>query len=124
MSAIETELAALSRYLEQRREALLQAWRTAVFEDPALTTGQALPRAQLNDHIPAVLSAFEKQLALAATAVTEAPDASQDAAAHGLHRWQQGYDLREVTRELGRLNECMVVELKRIPRRGRSCRMR
>lgn len=35
-----------------------------------------------------------------------------DAAAHGLHRWQQGFDLSEVTRELGRLNECVVVELE------------
>ncbi len=118
MPAIETELAALSRYLEQRREVLLHAWRKAVFEDPALTTGQTLPRAQLNDHIPAVLSAFEQQLAQAAATATGAADAagmadaSQDAAAHGLHRWQQGYDLREVTRELGRLNECMVVELE------------
>ncbi|MCS4510508.1 hypothetical protein [Xylophilus ampelinus] len=58
MPAIETELADLALYLEQRREALLQAWRIAVFEDPALTTGQSLPRVQLNDHIPAVLSAF------------------------------------------------------------------
>ena len=117
MPAIETELVALSRYLEQRRDVLLRAWRTAVFEDPALTTGQTLPRAQLNDHIPAVLSAFEKQLAQAADtaiddAATASVSASQDAAAHGLHRWQQGYDLREVTRELGRLNECMVVELE------------
>jgi len=35
-----------------------------------------------------------------------------DAAAHGLHRWQQGFDLAEVTRELGRLNECVLVELE------------
>jgi signal transduction histidine kinase len=34
-----------------------------------------------------------------------------DAAAHGLHRWQQGFDLAEVTRELGRLNECVVAEI-------------
>jgi hypothetical protein len=34
------------------------------------------------------------------------------AAAHGLQRWQQGYDLREVTRELGKLNECVVAELE------------
>jgi signal transduction histidine kinase len=35
----------------------------------------------------------------------------QPAAAHGLQRWRQGYDLREVTRELGKLNECVVAEL-------------
>jgi signal transduction histidine kinase len=29
-----------------------------------------------------------------------------------LQRWQQGYDLREVTRELGKLNEIVVAELE------------
>src|SRR6202034_2536914 len=33
------------------------------------------------------------------------------ATAHGLQRWRQGYDLREVTRELGKLNECVIAEL-------------
>ena len=36
-----------------------------------------------------------------------------DASAHGLQRWQQGYDLREVTREWGRLQLCLVDELER-----------
>ena len=36
-----------------------------------------------------------------------------DAAAHGLHRWQQGFDLTEVVRELGRLNETVVAEIDR-----------
>jgi hypothetical protein len=35
-----------------------------------------------------------------------------DAAAHGLQRWQQGYDLREVTREWGRLQLVVVDELE------------
>jgi len=35
----------------------------------------------------------------------------EPAAAHGLQRWKQGYNLREVARELGRLNECVLLEL-------------
>lgn len=91
------------------------AWRLAVKRDPALTTGDSLPRAQLNDHIPALLQTFEQKLDPSLHANKHALPASQNeqAAAHGLHRWQQGYDLREVSRELGRLNECMVVELDR-----------
>jgi len=51
-----------------------------------------------------------------ACAVSSATDVVQEAgqqpaAAHGLQRWRQGYDLREVTRELGKLNECVVAEL-------------
>lgn len=108
------EHAALSAYLKRRRGAILQAWRMAVTSDPTLTSGAALPRAQLHDHIPALLVDFERTLAgTAAPAGANDQEAHQDdAAAHGLHRWQQGFDLVEVTRELGRLNECLVLELE------------
>jgi signal transduction histidine kinase len=83
-------------------------------QDPALRTGQALSREQVNDHIPALLASFERDLRSAARGhaqpVPEAATAAQGQA-HGLHRWHQGYDLREVTRELGHLNECVCVEL-------------
>ena len=36
----------------------------------------------------------------------------EDAAGHGLQRWQQGYHLREVTREWGHLHLCLVDELE------------
>ena len=41
----------------------------------------------------------------------------ESAAAHGLQRWKQGYGLREVARELGKLNECVVLELNEYARR-------
>jgi signal transduction histidine kinase len=109
----DSELTALADYIEGRREAILQAWRGAVRKDPALTTGDSLPRVDLYDHIPALLLTFEREL-------HRVPDkqgplsgiaAQESAAAHGLTRWQQGYDLREVTRELGKLNETVVSEL-------------
>jgi signal transduction histidine kinase len=116
MPSNETELAALAAHIAQRRGAILQAWRKAVTSDPALTSGASLPRAQLHDHIPALLIDFEQRLAAGGAAkAANAKDARKvqkgDAAAHGLHRWQQGFDLEEVTRELSRLNECVVAEL-------------
>lgn len=116
MPSGETEFAALAAYIAQRRGAILRAWRTAVTSDPALTSGASLPRAQLHDHIPALLLDFEQRLAAdGAGQAADVKDAKSvqrgDAAAHGLHRWQQGFDLTEVTRELSRLNECVVVEL-------------
>jgi signal transduction histidine kinase len=118
VSSIETEFAALAEYTAQRRGAILQAWRQAVACDPMLTSGSSLPRAQLHDHIPALLVDFEHSLAAGAAAkAADVKDANQvhnaDATAHGLHRWQQGFDLAEVTRELSRLNECVVIELDR-----------
>lgn len=102
-------LVALASHLAQRRDAILSAWRAEVAADPTLTSGAALPRAQLHDHIPALLEDFEQRLRM------PHPDAIHqgNAAAHGLHRWQQGFDLAEVARELGRLNECVVSEIDR-----------
>lgn len=106
--------AALSAYLKRRRGAILQAWRAAVTADPMLTSGASLPRAQLHDHIPALLVDFEHRLVDDGVAIDAVDQELHqgDAAAHGLHRWQQGFNLGEVTRELGRLNECVVAELE------------
>lgn len=116
MPSLETELAALAAHIAQRRGAILRAWRDAVASDPSLTSGASLPRAQLHDHIPALLVDFEQRLAASgAASAADLRDAQKvqtgDAAAHGLHRWQQGFDLAEVARELSRLNECVVAEL-------------
>lgn len=111
MALLQTELAALAAYLSTRRPAIMEAWREAIRRDPTLTSGNALPRAQLNDHIPSVLVAFERELGNPGAA-DGADVANDNAAAHGMHRWQQGYDLREVVRELGRLNVCVVDELE------------
>lgn len=114
MSNPRRELAVLAVHLRSRREAILEAWRQAATDDPKLTTSATLPKAQLIDHIPVLLETFERRLDPELERLD--PRASQDqqvgAALHGLHRWQQGYDLLEVSRELGRLNECVVIELE------------
>jgi len=113
MGEASDERRALADYIGARRLIILETWRSAINRDPSLTSGESLPRGQLFDHIPDILSIFERGLrARPDQAVASASDAAQEsAAAHGLLRWQQGYDLREVTRELGKLNECVVAEL-------------
>ena len=92
---------------------MLEAWRESIKSDPALSTGDSLPRVDLYDHIPSLLSTFERQLRRNANGAASVHGEGQvPAAAHGLQRWQQGYDLREVTRELGKLNEIVVSELE------------
>jgi signal transduction histidine kinase len=114
MGEIADSGSSLAQYLSDRRSAILENWRAAIKRDPALNTGDSLPRSQLFDHIPAMLSTFERELrALPADGSVHLGSAAHEfAAAHGLQRWQQGYDLREVTRELGKLNECVVAELE------------
>lgn len=113
MQGKQQELIALADHLRQRHEALLLAWRSAIKQDPDLTSGDSLPRSELFDHIPALLLTFERGLRRAAAGdeKTEEEAAQDSAAAHGLQRWKQGYDCREVTREWGKLNECVVLEL-------------
>lgn len=113
MSSTESELAAVAAHMAQRRPAILQAWRVAVTSDPTLTTGASLPRAQLHDHLPALLADFEHKLGTMGAAGSAGLQGvlKGDGAAHGLHRWQQGFDVAEVTRELAQFNECVVVEL-------------
>ena len=109
------ELARLADHLTEQREALLQAWESTIRTDPLLAPGHSLPKGQLLDHIPRLLTTFEQALRRLAAA-SEAIDQGEEhrtGAAHGLERWKQGYDLREVARELGILNECVVAELDR-----------
>ncbi|MEO9162149.1 MAG: HAMP domain-containing sensor histidine kinase [Casimicrobiaceae bacterium] len=109
------QLEALASHLAARREAVMLAWRQAIACDPEMNAGASLPRAQLNDHVPQLLEAFGAKLRALAGNSVEAPEDGHkdDGAAHGLQRWQQGYDLREVTREWGRLELCMADELER-----------
>ena len=113
MAALQRSLTDLAAHLRAQREETIQIWREAVKADRLLTTAHSLPRAQLDDHIPGLLQAYELQLETGAPATQRAvAEQSEQAAAHGLHRWQQGYDLQEVARELGRLNEAVVVQLE------------
>ena len=111
---IDEQLVELAAHLAARRAVLLQAWRKAVHDDPELTTPSALPRTQFDDHIPQVLDAYEHKLHLRPHAESTAAVAElrANATEHGLHRWQQGYDLREVTREWGHLSLCLTDELE------------
>ena len=114
MQDIHGELIALADHVRDERGAILLEWYRAIKRDPTLTDGDSLPRSELYDHIPALLTAFERSLRRAADQLEPADAATQEpAAAHGLQRWQQGYDLGEVTRELSQLNRCVILALDR-----------
>jgi signal transduction histidine kinase len=110
------QLHALAEFLGTRRSTILRACRASARADPEQTTVNSLTREQFIDHIPEVLDAFERKL--------KAPAGSRRAAAaekeekleqvkHGLHRWQQGYRLRELLHEWGHLHLCLFNELER-----------
>ena len=108
------QLSALAGHLLAQRDVILQAWREAGDADSEPSIASSLSRAQFNDHIPAVLDCLARTM--------ETWPAPLDAAAvrhelaqvleHGLQRWQQGYQLRELIREWGHLQVTVADELE------------
>ena len=113
--SVAFELALLASHLLARRSEILAAWSHAIERDPEITTAGTLSRVQFYDHIPAMLDALDR--ALRSTRLRDALDAKRDEAdnaeGHGLQRWQQGYDDREVMREWITLNGCLGDEFER-----------
>jgi signal transduction histidine kinase len=104
----EEQLITLATYIAAQRPVILKAWHDAVHSDSALSTALLLPRSQFYDRIPDVLDAFTRKLHVQRESAASEAELKSDAAAHGLQRWQQGYHLREVTREWARLQTCLA----------------
>ncbi len=116
MSTAQTreQLSALAAHLGEQREHILESWRVATENVAELTIASSLTRLQFNDHIPGVLDSFA--LRLRAWPEVESPQAQQNekdqVIEHGLQRWQQGYQLRELTQEWGHLQMAVREELE------------
>ena len=108
------QLAALSDLFAARREAVLVAWRKVDRADPEQKTGRSLTLGQFLDHIPPILDAFERKLRSrpgGAEAQAAEVEKKAEGVKHGLHRWQQGYRLKELISECGHLQLCVAEEL-------------
>jgi signal transduction histidine kinase len=105
-------LSSIADYLARRRDAVLASWREMASIDARLTTADRLTRTQFNDHIPQALDALDWSLR------GGGPMRADNAAEHGTHRWQQGYALAELVRELGYLHVCLLRELHAYLRAG------
>ncbi|MEO8629324.1 MAG: HAMP domain-containing sensor histidine kinase, partial [Betaproteobacteria bacterium] len=112
MITAQQHLRAVAAHLLTRRPAILKAWREAVKGDPALATAAALTRHKFNDHIPVVLDAFQCELQSGDPEMESNDDALRGGAQHGAHRWQEGYNVGEVTREWHHLHGCVLDELE------------
>ena len=81
-------------------------------------TGRALTLGQFLDHIPAILDAYELRLRSrpgGAEARAAEADKKKEGVKLGLHRWQQGYRLKELVTECGHLHLCVFEELGSLP---------
>ena len=92
-------LAELGEFLLARRADITRLWIAAVDRSPEITSSNDLTYKQLLDHLPQLCEELAEILKTAASGVVPATVPS-DAAVHGRKRWQQGYRLDEVIREI------------------------
>jgi signal transduction histidine kinase len=109
------ELSALASELLSRRNQILHAWRSAGDGSTERSIASSLSRAQFNDHIPAVLDCLGHTIQAWPGEQDELAEQNQTlrVCEHGLQRWQQGYQLRELIREWGFLQIAVNEELER-----------
>ena len=98
----------LIAYLFNRRETLLNNWRTVCEADPALKKIAVLSREEFNNLIPIILDSLEQQLQ------GKQPETSPIVAAqsHGLQRWQKSLELPNLLKELNHLSVILFDELR------------
>jgi signal transduction histidine kinase len=97
----------LANYLSTCERTIIDAWIRAVKSDPEIPSGQKLTPDELSDHLPALFDDLIDCLQ------TSAPEAArervrQEAHRHGNQRWNQGYQLIELLRELGTVHRLLL----------------
>ena len=111
---LRAQMAGLAEHLGNQRKTILKCWREATEDSPGVTIASSLTSLQFNDHIPGLLDAYNRILTAwpgAASAGSQLHEKEQ-VIEHGLQRWQQGYRLRDLTREWGHLHLCVSAELE------------
>jgi signal transduction histidine kinase len=92
-------LAAFADFIRANRDEITRYWVTAVDRSPQVQSSEDLTFSQLVDHLPQLCNDLAD--ALSTTKMAEASaELARHSTAHGRKRWQQGYRLEELIREL------------------------
>src|SRR3954469_6381496 len=100
--AEDVPLGSLFEVLKERREQLISCWGARI---KTLVASASLPRAELLDHIPAFVDEIIQALYPSAVPL---PPMSARAEQHGEQRLGLGFDVAEVVREYGMLDDCIL----------------
>ena len=97
--------------LKNGQETIVRTWTEKVTADRRVSSDERLSYLQLVDHIPQIVEELHHALG---EAPAESP-ALCEGREHGRQRWRQGYELKEVVRELTLLRVTLVefIELYR-----------
>ena len=99
----------LCRLLENGHDIIVRDWAEKVSADRRIHSDERLTYLQLVDHIPQIVEELRHAL------VHAPPEGRmlQQGREHGRQRWQQGYELKEVVRELTLLRTTLIEFLER-----------
>jgi hypothetical protein len=100
---------AISRLLRTGQETIVRDWTQKVTTDRRINSDARLSYLQLIDHIPEIVEELQRAIA---RGEREAPMMSEGRE-HGRQRWRQGYELKEVVRELTLLRATLIEFLER-----------
>lgn len=100
---------AISRLLRTGQETIVRDWTEKVATDRRINSDARLSYIQLIDHVPQIVEELRQAIA---HGEREAPMMSEGRE-HGRQRWRQGYELKEVVRELTLLRATLVEFLER-----------
>lgn len=87
----------VSRLLETGSETIVRTWTQKVASDKRVQSDAQLNYIQLIDHVPQIIEELRQALARDAHPDTGSLRKGRE---HGRQRWRQGYELKEVIREL------------------------
>jgi hypothetical protein len=86
----------ISRLLQSGADIIVREWTHKVATDRRVSTDAQLTYVQLVDHVPQML----EEIRSAMVRGPEAGSTIREGEKHGRLRWKQGYELKEVVREL------------------------
>lgn len=109
--SMERCFALLADFLGKRRETITRMWIDGVLRHAGIPSARGLTFQQLSDHLPNLFDDMEAALRAEARD-KQLPDKEilADAETHGLHRWEQGFHLDELLRELSIIRTLVMRE--------------
>ena len=94
----------LATALVNERDALMQRWRARVRDLPSAAK---LDLPTLNDHIPGWIAELAVSLHTASAATGDSEQSERIPFAHGVQRYEDGFDIEEVVGEYSILRDCV-----------------
>jgi hypothetical protein len=99
----------LAKSLDSQRDDIINEWLTRVRKDPAIPT-DSLTLEQVRDHLPQLFDDLTETLNRYGSEAV-ADQSEKDGEEHGSARWQQGFQLPEMLREVMHLRSILITRL-------------